>query len=75
MGYFIAMNINAGNRKEKRAKEDRTTLLLSLSVADKQFLKEYAADRSKTVAAVIHSWIEDHRDIKEESDTIIGGYR
>ena len=69
------MNINAGNGKEKRAKEDRTTLLLSLSAEDKKFLKDYAADRSKTVAAVIRSWINEHRENNEKPNTIIGGYR
>lgn len=38
----------------------RTTLNLSITVADKQFLKIYAAEKGMTVAAVIHECITEY---------------
>ena len=46
--------------------EERTRLMLSLTAADKLFLKHYAADRDTTVAAVIHEWIEEHRGVDKK---------
>ena len=43
------------------AEEERTRLMLSLTLSDKQFLRHYAADRNTSIAAIIHEWIEDHR--------------
>lgn len=40
--------------------EKRTTLNLSVTVADKQFLKIYAAEKGMTVAAVIHECITEY---------------
>ena len=40
--------------------EKRTTLNLSVTVADKQFLKIYAAEQGVTVAAVIHECITEY---------------
>lgn len=44
--------------KKSLDSEKRTTLNLSVSVSDKQFLKIYAAEHGVTVAAVIHECIE-----------------
>lgn len=41
--------------------EKRTTLSLSLTVADKKALKMMAAERGTTVAAIIHEWICEHK--------------
>lgn len=40
--------------------EKRTTLSLSLTVSDKKALKMMAAERSTTVAAIIHEWVQEH---------------
>lgn len=40
--------------------EKRTTLNLSITVVDKQFLKIYAAEKGMTVAAVIHECITEY---------------
>ena len=45
--------------------EQRTTLNLSVTVADKQFLKIYAAEQGITVAAVIHECIEEYLSKKK----------
>lgn len=45
--------------------EARTTMSLSLTVADKQFLKIYAAQHEKTVAAVVHELVENLRNENE----------
>lgn len=45
--------------------EKRTTLNLSVTVADKQFLKIYAAEQGVTVAAVIHECITEYLSKKE----------
>lgn len=56
-----------GNKtKEQPIPEKRTTLNLSVSVADKQFLKIYAAERGVTVAAVIHECIIEYLAKKEK---------
>lgn len=38
--------------------EKRTTLHLSITLADKVALKTMAAERDTTVSALIHEWIE-----------------
>lgn len=38
--------------------EPRTTMSLSLTVTDKQFLKIYAAKHETTVAAIIHELVK-----------------
>ena len=40
--------------------EKRTTLSLSLTVSDKKALKMMAAEREKTIAAIIHEWVQEH---------------
>lgn len=40
--------------------EKRTTLNLSVSFADKRFLKIYAANQGMTVAAVVHECITEY---------------
>lgn len=58
----------AEQRKIERAvcpSEDdarRTTLSLSLTVADKRALKLMAAERETTIAAIIHEWIAAHSE-------------
>ena len=46
------------NSKLSEQNGKRTTLSLSISVEDKKALKKYAAEYEKTVAAVIHDWIQ-----------------
>jgi|GEM_PF-2654562 hypothetical protein ELI_2921 len=46
--------------KKTSDSEKRTTLNLSVTVSDKQFLKIYAAERGQTVAAVIHECIVEY---------------
>lgn len=46
--------------KKIRGSEKRTTLNLSVTVGDKQFLKIYAAEQGVTVAAVIHECITEY---------------
>ncbi|WP_314642554.1 hypothetical protein [Stomatobaculum longum] len=46
--------------------EKRTTLNLSVTVADKQFLKIYAAEHGITVAAVIHECITEYLSRKKK---------
>lgn len=46
--------------RKKLDLEKRTTLNLSITVADKQFLKIYAAEKGMTVAAVIHECITEY---------------
>lgn len=53
---------------QKKGNPSRTTLSLSLSVRDKEFLKSYAAMREKTVAGVIKDWIDAARAEVESSD-------
>lgn len=43
---------------EKQNERERTTMTLSLTVEDKQFLKIYAVEKGTTVAAVIHELVE-----------------
>ena len=45
--------------------EKRTTLSLSLTVADKKALKLMAMEQETTIAAIIHGWIVEH---SEEAD-------
>ena len=40
--------------------EKRTTLSLSLIVADKKALKLMAMEQETTIAAIIHGWIAEH---------------
>jgi len=40
--------------------EKRTTLSLSLTVADKKTLKLMAMEQETTIAAIIHGWIVEH---------------
>ena len=40
--------------------EKRTTLSLSLTVADKKALKLMAMEQETTIAAIIHGWIAEH---------------
>ncbi|HEO8021697.1 TPA: hypothetical protein VBN66_001829 [Streptococcus agalactiae] len=40
--------------------EKRTTLSLSLTVADKKTLKLMAMEQETTIAAIIHGWIAEH---------------
>ena len=48
------------NEKKDSALKKRTTLNLSVTVADKRFLKIYAAEKGVTVAAVIHECITEY---------------
>ena len=51
--------------KKTSDSEKRTTLNLSVTVSDKQFLKIYAAERGKPVAAVIHECIAEYLSKKK----------
>lgn len=42
------------------SEEKRTTLSLSLMVADKKALKLMAAEQKTTIAAIIHGWIAEY---------------
>ena len=44
------------------ADEKRTTLSLSLTVSDKKALKMMAVERETTIAAIIHEWVQEHRE-------------
>lgn len=44
--------------------EKRTTLHLSITLADKVALKTMAAERDTTVSALIHEWIEHQQSEK-----------
>ena len=44
--------------------EKRTTLSLSLTVSDKKALKMMAAERETTIAAIIHEWVQEHKEDK-----------
>lgn len=44
--------------------KQRTTLSLSLTVADKKALKLMALEQNTTIAAIIHEWISQY--LKEE---------
>ena len=46
----------------------RTTLSLSISVKDKEILKEMAYAKKTTIAALIHSWVEEHADQEIKGD-------
>lgn len=46
--------------------ENRTTLHLSITLADKVALKTMAAERDTTVAALIHEWIKRQQSEKTE---------
>lgn len=48
------------------ANEKRTTLSLSLTVSDKKALKMMAAERETTIAAIIHEWVQEHREEVDE---------
>ena len=56
---------NSLNKRQEIVK--RTTINLSVTVEDKQFLKIYAAEHDITVAAVIHECITEYLS-KKESD-------
>ena len=42
--------------------EPRTTMTLSMSVADKMTLKMLAMKSGKTVSGMLHDWIEEHKE-------------
>lgn len=46
----------------------RTTLSLSISVKDKQILKQMAYEQNTSIAAIIHGWIEEHADAVTKSE-------
>lgn len=60
--------MSKADNDEKRItdSEKRTTLNLSVTVADKQFLKIYAAEQGVTVAAVIHECITEYLSKKKK---------
>lgn len=45
---------------DDKARSERTTLSLSLTVEDKRLLKVMAAERDTTIAALIHEWVAEH---------------
>ncbi len=47
--------------KKTSPDEERTTLSLSLTVADKKALKMIAAEEGITIAALVRRWIDEHR--------------
>lgn len=47
------------------AEESRTTLSLSITVKDKQILRELAAKKNISIAALIHEWIEKNKRSEE----------
>lgn len=61
------MAITENSSKIQRETVRRTTLNLSVTVEDKQFLKIYAAEHDKTVAAVIHECITEYLSKKESN--------
>ncbi|MBF1667069.1 MAG: hypothetical protein HXO72_03675 [Scardovia wiggsiae] len=48
------------NAVTEGGEEKRTTLSLSLTVADKKALKLMATEQETTIAAIIHGWIAEH---------------
>lgn len=48
------------------SEKKRTTLSLSLTVADKKALKLMAAEQDTTIAAIIHGWIAEHSQEVDE---------
>lgn len=56
---------NSVNKQQETVR--RTTLNLSVTVEDKQFLKIYAAEHDKTVAAVIHECITEYLSKKDSN--------
>lgn len=52
---------------EEKQDNIRTTLSLSISVKDKQFLKQMAYERNTSIATIIHEWIEEHKDAVKSS--------
>lgn len=53
---------------EEKQENIRTTLSLSISVKDKQILKQMAYEQNTSIAAIIHSWIEKHADAVMKSE-------
>ena len=52
----------SGPKKGEEAEEDskrRTVLSLSLSVKDKKILKKLSMEKERTIASIIHQWIEE----------------
>lgn len=52
----------------KRGESQRTTFLVSMTEADKDFLKLYALENKTTVAALIHAYVETLRE-KRHNDS------
>ena len=51
--------MHADNRKHTNSdNEKKTTLTLSLTVADKKKLKVMAAHQETSIAAIIHEWVQ-----------------
>jgi len=53
-------NLNETEKKlmtTETTKEDRTTLCLSILKSDKKKLKQKSVDEGKTIAALIHEWL------------------
>lgn len=59
VGGILMSKMNKEFNKQTDS-ERRTTLNLSVTVTDKQFLKIYAAEQGVTVAAVIHECITEY---------------
>lgn len=53
---------------EDNQEKIRTTLSLSISVKDKQILKQMAYEQNTSIAAIIHGWIEEHSDSANNSE-------
>lgn len=49
----------ADKTDDDKANDERTTLSLSLTVADKKALKLMALEQNTTIAAIIHEWIQE----------------
>jgi len=62
----FSMSKTDNDVKKTPDSEKRTTLNLSVTVADKQFLKIYAAEHGITVAAVIHECITEYLSRKKK---------
>lgn len=43
---------------EAKAKSERTTMTISITVEDKRALKQAALDQGVTVSALIHEWVK-----------------
>lgn len=54
-------------KKEELNAEDKVPLNLSVTVADKQFLKIYAAKHNTNMSAMIHEYVERLRQ-EEDAD-------